>query len=249
MVSSDTIRNVIGIIGNVISFFLFLSPLPTYIDIWKKKSVKQYSATPYLATLLNCLVLILYGMPMVHPKNMLIVTINGIGLAIELSYVILFIVFSDKKTRMKVMLILFGELIFISILSVLVLTLAHTTTKRSTIVGCFSVCFSIMMYASPLSIMKLVITTKSVEYMPFFLSFATFCNAAAWGAYALIHFDAFLVVPNGVGAVLAMFQLVLYGVYYKSTKRIIEERKVLEELGLSQVITNGSSKNLGNSDV
>ncbi|XP_065858562.1 bidirectional sugar transporter SWEET4-like [Euphorbia lathyris] len=243
MVSSDTIRNVVGILGNIISFFLFLSPLPTFIDIWKKKSVKQYSSTPYIATLQNSLVLILYGMPMVHPKNMLIVTINGIGATIELSYIIVFIVFSNKKSRMKVILILVLQLIFITILTLLVLTLAHTTTKRSLVVGCFSICFNIMMYASPLSIMKLVITTKSVEYMPFFLSFATFCNAAAWGAYAFIHFDVFLVIPNGVGAVLAMFQLLLYAVFYKSTKLQIEERKAMEELGLSEV---GDSKKPGN---
>lgn len=41
---------------------------------------------------------------------------------------------------------------------------------------------------------KLVITTKSVEYMPFFLSLASLGNGLAWTTYALIHFDPFIVV-------------------------------------------------------
>lgn len=39
-----------------------------------------------------------------------------------------------------------------------------------------------------------VIKTKSVEYMPFFLSLANFANGAVWTAYGLIKFDKFIVV-------------------------------------------------------
>lgn len=39
---------------------------------------------------------------------------------------------------------------------------------------------TVMMYASPLSIMHTVITTKSVEYMPLTLSLNVFSNALAW---------------------------------------------------------------------
>lgn len=41
---------------------------------------------------------------------------------------------------------------------------------------------------------KLVITTKSVEFMPFFISLASFGNGIAWTIYALIRFDPFIVV-------------------------------------------------------
>jgi uncharacterized protein with PQ loop repeat len=41
-----------------------------------------------------------------------------------------------------------------------------------------------------------VITTKSVEYMPFFLSLVSFLNGACWTAYALIRFDIYVTVSN-----------------------------------------------------
>jgi len=39
-----------------------------------------------------------------------------------------------------------------------------------------------------------VITTKSVEYMPFFLSLVNFLNGICWTAYALIRFDLYVTV-------------------------------------------------------
>ncbi|KDP25260.1 hypothetical protein JCGZ_20416 [Jatropha curcas] len=242
MVSSDTARNVVGVLGNIISLFLFLSPVPTFIQIWKKKAVEQYSPIPYLATLVNCMVWILYGLPLVHPNSLLVVTINGSGTAIEFVYIILFVIYSDKKKRIKVLLIVLLEIIFIAVLAICVLTLAHTTKKRSMIVGFICVCFNVMMYASPLAVMKTVITTKSVEYMPFFLSFASFANGIAWSTYAIIRFDPFILIPNGVGTLFALAQLILYAVFYKSTKRQIAAREEKGEVGLSEVVVNGDLK-------
>ncbi|XP_022146077.1 bidirectional sugar transporter SWEET4-like [Momordica charantia] len=241
MVSADAIRTVMGIMGNVISLILFLSPLPTFIQIWKKGSVEQYSAVPYLATLINCMVWTLYGLPMVHPGSLLVVTINGTGIAIELVYIILFLVYSDgKKKRMKVLMVLLLELIFVALLTLLVLTLAHTFRLRSAIVGTICILFNIMMYASPLTVMKLVIKTKSVEYMPFFLSFASFANGVVWTAYACIRFDPFITVPNGLGTLSALIQLILYATFYKSTQRQIAERK--GQICLSEVVVNGGRR-------
>ncbi|AQK69756.1 sugars will eventually be exported transporter4b [Zea mays] len=84
MVSSDTIRTAIGVIGNGTALVLFLSPVPTFIRIWKKGSVEQYSPIPYVATLLNCMMWVLYGLPLVHPHSMLVITINGTGMLIQL---------------------------------------------------------------------------------------------------------------------------------------------------------------------
>lgn len=40
----------------------------------------------------------------------------------------------------------------------------------------------------------MVITTKSVEYMPFLLSLFCFANGVCWFSYALIRFDPFVAV-------------------------------------------------------
>nr|CAB3460579.1 unnamed protein product [Digitaria exilis] len=75
------------------------------------------------------------------------------------------------------------------------------------------------MYAAPLTVMKRVITTKSVEYMPFTLSFVSFLNGICWTTYALIRFDIFITIPKAMGTLLCTLQLVLYFCYYGSTPK------------------------------
>ncbi|CAN1779109.1 Bidirectional sugar transporter SWEET7c [Linum perenne] len=217
MPSLNTIRNAVGIIGNIISLCLFLSPVPTFIQIWKKKSVEQFKPDPTL-----------------------VVTINGAGTVIQLVYVGLYLIYSDKKKRVKVLSIVLLEIAFIVALLLLVVFLVHPIKKRSVIVGALCVVFCIMIYVAPLSVM--VIKTKSVEYMPFYLSLASLANGACWTAYALIEIDWNIIIPNGIGVLLAVGQLILYAAFYKSTQRQIAERKAAEkggggggELNLSQV--------------
>jgi hypothetical protein len=42
----------------------------------------------------------------------------------------------------------------------------------------------------------MVIQTKSVEYMPLFLSLASLVNGICWTAYALIKFDLYITVSS-----------------------------------------------------
>ncbi|KAF4374411.1 hypothetical protein G4B88_026298, partial [Cannabis sativa] len=118
-----------------------------------KKSMEQYSAVPYLATLINCLVWTLYWLPFIHPRSILVVTINGSGLI-----------------RRKLLKLFF--LFLLSLFSFLFspfLTLSLTHSRKHCWYHLYT--FNIMMYAALLVVMKLVITTKSVEFMLFFLSF------------------------------------------------------------------------------
>lgn len=54
-------------------------------------------------------------------------------------------------------------------------------------------------------------------------------------ARALICFP-FAQIPNGLGVMFAVAQLVLYAMYYKSTQRQVEAKKRKAELGLTEVV-------------
>ncbi|KAL3835186.1 hypothetical protein ACJIZ3_009922 [Penstemon smallii] len=217
MGSAETARNVVGIVGNVISLFLFLSPLPTFYNIWKAKSVQSFKPDPYVATVLNCAMWVFYGMPFVHPDSILVVTINGAGLIIELFYLAIFFIYSDWPKRRKVIIFLLVELVFFAVIVLVTLMFLHGTKSRSMLVGLVCIVFNILMYASPLTVMKQVIKTKSVKFMPFYLSLANFANGLNWLTYALIKIDPYLLVPNGLGALSGLVQLILYATYYRTT--------------------------------
>ncbi|WOK97196.1 bidirectional sugar transporter SWEET3b isoform X1 [Canna indica] len=68
---------------------------------------------------------------------------------------------------------------------------------------------------------KRVTMTKSVEFMPFHLSFFSFLASAVWMAYGLLERDLFLAAPNLLGCPMGFLQLVLYFIY-RGSKEIPE---------------------------
>ena len=50
-------------------------------------------------------------------------------------------------------------------------------------------------------------------------------------------------IPNGLGVLFAVAQLVLYAIYYKSTQEIIEARKrKADQVAMSEVVVDGGGK-------
>ncbi|KOM32820.1 hypothetical protein LR48_Vigan01g237600, partial [Vigna angularis] len=203
--------------GNVISFGLFMSPVPTFISIFKAKSVQNFRSDPYMATILNCGVWAFYGLPFVTKDNTLVITINGFGFFLEIFYALVFFIYSTWSKRRKIMLIFLGEMIFLALLVFLVMTFVHTPSRRKVIVGPICIFFNVLMYFAPLTVMRQVLRTKSVKYMPFLLSFANFANGIVWTTYALLKWDPFIVIPNGLGTLSGLLQLILYVVFYRTT--------------------------------
>ncbi|GLT83790.1 hypothetical protein SLE2022_020610 [Rubroshorea leprosula] len=233
MVSRETDRTIVGIIGNVISILLFLSPSPTFINIFKQKSVEEFKADPYVATLQNCMVWIFYGLPFVHPDSLLVITINSIGLGIELLYLTIFIIYAPWTKRRRIFLYLVIEVIFTAIVVFVTLYFFHTTKTRTMFVGILCIIFNVAMYASPLTVMTLVIKTKSVKYMPFPLSLANLLNGIIWVIYAVLKFDLYILIPNALGTLSGMVQIILYATYYRTTRWNEEDEE--EGRGRSEV--------------
>ncbi|KAA3472625.1 bidirectional sugar transporter SWEET16-like isoform X1 [Gossypium australe] len=216
---------IIGIIGNIISILVFASPIKTFWWVVKKKSTENYKGVPYITTFLSTSLWTFYGI--MNPDGLLVVTVNGAGAIFQLIYVVLFLVYAPKDKKVKTAkLVAILDVGFLG--AVIALTrLAFHGTMRLTFVGIICAGLTIGMYASPLSVMRTVIKTKSVEYMPFLLSFFLFLNAGVWSAYALLVKDIYIGVPNAIGFILGSAQLILYLMYNnkKSAEAIEEEEE------------------------
>ncbi|EOY06556.1 hypothetical protein QUC31_016210 [Theobroma cacao] len=202
---------IVGVVGNVISVLVFLSPIGTFWRIIKRQSTEDFESLPYICTLLNSSLWTYYGIT--KPGGLLVATVNGFGILVEAVYVVLFLIYAPKKMRVKTG-ILVGILDVGFLAAAIVVTqLALTGETRIDAIGFMCAGLNIIMYGSPLAAMKTVVTTKSVEYMPFFLSFFLFLNGGIWAFYALLVQDYFLGIPNGIGFLLGTAQLLLYAIY------------------------------------
>lgn len=217
---------ILGVIGNVISLLVFISPMKTFWRIMKNKSTEDFKSLPYICTLLSTSLWTYYGL--IKSGGLLISTINGAGAVLEAVYVILFIIYARKELKVKtIMMVLLVDVVFFTaVFLVTFLALSHHV--RLTVIGVLCVCLTLSMYGSPLVIMRKVIVTKSVEFMPFFLSFFLFLNGGIWAVWAVLEHDIYVGIPNGIGFGLGAVQLLLYMIYRKRNPRreeIREDRK------------------------
>ncbi|CAI9304533.1 unnamed protein product [Lactuca saligna] len=212
----DNLYVYVGIIGNIISVLMFLSPVKTFWRIVQKGSTEEFQSLPYICTLLNSSLWTYYGIT--KPGSYLVATVNGFGIVVEILYISLFLIYASPATRAKTAKLAGIVDVVAFAVAVLVTQLLMDGDMRIDVIGLLGAGLNIVMYASPLSAMRLVVTTKSVKYMPFLLSLFLFLNGGVWTLYAFLVNDWFLGVPNGTGFFLGFAQLAVYSIYMNSSK-------------------------------
>ncbi|XP_075656542.1 bidirectional sugar transporter N3-like [Castanea sativa] len=226
MISRHTLAFTFGILGNIISFLVFLAPVPTFYRIFKKKSAQGFQSVPYVVALFSSILWLYYAM--LKKNAMLLITINSFGCVIEMIYIILYITYAPRVPRNSTL------KVFISMnmgLFTLILLVTHFVVKekfRVEFLGWICVAVSVSVFAAPLSIVAQVIRTRSVEFMPFNLSFFLTLSAVIWFAYGLFLKDICIAIPNILGFVLGLLQILLYAIY-RNNKKVIEENKLLDQ--------------------
>ncbi|MED6221053.1 hypothetical protein PIB30_050732 [Stylosanthes scabra] len=209
----------------------------TFKRVIKKKSTEEFSCIPYIVALLNCLLFTWYGLPVVSCKweNFPLVTVNGVGILFELSYVLIYFCFSSPKGKVKVAITAIPVLIVFCAIAIASAFAFPDHRHRKLLVGSVGLGVSIAMYSSPLVAMKKVIQSKSVEFMPLPLSFCSFLASSLWLTYGILIRDIFVAGPSVVGTPLGILQLVLHCKYWKR-KNNMEQQKgdTIEKLDLEK---------------
>ncbi|TQD80993.1 hypothetical protein C1H46_033408 [Malus baccata] len=225
--NTEQLAFIFGLLGNIVSFMTFLAPIPTFYTIYKKKSSKGFQSIPYVIALLSATLLLYYGV--LKTNAYLIISINSIGIVIEVTYLVLYIVYASKNDKIT-------TLIWILLVNVAALGLVLAVTffllggtVRISAVGWICAVFNIAVFAAPLSIMRQVIRTKSVEFMPFSLSFFLTLCATMWFFYGFFTKDYYIALPNVLGFLFGIAQMILY-MTYKTSGNNVEEKKSTQEM-------------------
>nr|UJT76405.1 bidirectional sugar transporter SWEET14a [Hemerocallis fulva] len=216
-----------GLLGNLISFMVYLAPIPTFHRIYKKKSTEGFQSVPYVVALFSAMLWIYYAF--IKSNEYLLITINSLGIVIETVYIIMFIVYAPKKAKVYTAKIIMGLNVGLFSLIVLSTLLLTKGAHRQKLLGWMCVGFAVSVFAAPLSIIRQVIRTKSVEFMPFSLSFFLTLSAIVWFSYGLLIKDIYVAIPNILGFSFGVIQMILY-IIYKDVKVLKEELKLPEDL-------------------
>ncbi|XP_059064310.1 bidirectional sugar transporter SWEET3b-like [Cryptomeria japonica] len=209
------IRLTAGVLGNATSMLLYMVPIITFRRVLRKKSTEDFSGVPYILTLLNYVFYTLYGTPLISvgTENILVSTVNGVGIILECSYIFIYLLFAPPKTKRTTGIVVMSALLLFGTILVVSVFGFHSHKRKKMVVGIAAIASTILMYGSPLSVMRLVIRTKSVEFMPFYLSLFCFLTSSFWLIYGALGHDLYIMSPNFLGVPLSVVQLVLYCVY------------------------------------
>lgn len=210
-----------GLLGNLVSFMVFLSPLPTFWKVYKKKSTEGFQSVPYVVGLFSAMLWIYYAL--LKSNVMLLITINSVGCFINTFYICVYLFYAPKKARIEslkliVLMVVVGFGLIVGLTQVLA-----KGANRVAIVGWICLVFALCVFVAPLGVVRQVIKTKSVAYMPILLSVALTLNAITWFFYGLLRQDFNIAIPNILGFGFGIVQIVLYFVY-KNKKPVSDEK-------------------------
>ncbi|KAL3655003.1 hypothetical protein CASFOL_000789 [Castilleja foliolosa] len=229
---------VFGILGNIVSFMVFLSPIPTFYQIYKKQSTEGFQSIPYVVGLFSAMLWIYYAF--LKPDTTLLITINSVGCFFQSAYVCFYLFYAPRSARVQTLRLL----LLLNVIGLgLIVLLTHFYAKesyRADIVGWICLVFSLCVFVAPLCVVRQVIRTKSVEYMPFLLSFFLTLSAIMWFFYGLLRKDYNIAIPNVLGFIFGVLQMVLYAIYRKANKTVVVQEKQQQQLCEleSQIIIN-----------
>ncbi|CAN6344872.1 unnamed protein product [Urochloa humidicola] len=210
-----SIRVIVGIIGSAVCVLLYAVPILTFKRVIREASVGEFSCIPYIITLFSALTWGWYGFPVVSCgwENLSVSGTCCIGVLFEISFISIYIWFAPREKKKFVTLMVSLVLAILCAIVFFSSYIFHTHHVRKLFVGSIGIVTSMSMLSSPLVAVKQVIRTKSVEFMPFYLSLFSLLTSLIWVVYGILGRDPYIMAPNGVGCLTGILQLVVYCIY------------------------------------
>ncbi|KAJ9567904.1 hypothetical protein OSB04_003870 [Centaurea solstitialis] len=138
----------------------------------------------------------------------LLITINAVGCVIETLYIAIYIAYAPKNVKIQTTKLVLS----LNFVGFWVITLSTHYLAKVQLESRF---------------LRKVIQTKSVEFMPIGLSFFLVLSSIMWFLYGLFQKDIYIALPNIIGFILSVLQMVLYMVYKNHNKKTIDLEKSL----------------------
>lgn len=227
MVDIEIISTFFGIIGNFISFGVLACEVPTFNKLVKNNSVQGVKPEYHLTLTMSCLFCVLYGMPFIHPGFIPVLTANGIILATQLAYLIIFLFYAnDNKQRMYVGGVFLIELVVFSLVIGLVIRRVPTVEMREKVVGLFCFVSTAVVHVPEALYMIEMMKTGSVECVQSRIVVGNTLYGLCWTIYASLKFDNIFWVTNFFGLIWGVLQLKVLDVYYKRYAKSGADKKL-----------------------
>ncbi|CAH0720681.1 unnamed protein product, partial [Brenthis ino] len=208
----------LAVCTTILQFLSGIIVCKQYVD---NKTTAESSPLPFFCGFASSGVWLLYGMAKQDNK---IVFVNAVGVILMASYVIVFYLYTFKKSSV-LRLILLTLVFYGFIMGYMSVELDNEVlVNRFGLLACF---LTLLTIAAPMSKLIYVIKTKSTDCLPFPMIFMSFIVSSLWYIYGMMAGDSYIMVPNLVGGGLSFLQLSLFVIYPSVPQQQLIPKSVL----------------------
>jgi len=206
----------IGKAADLSCVYLFAAPLlQVILPVIKNKTTGDFTDIPFVLTMINCTLQVFYQFP---NRNMDAFEINVLGMALNTAWLVVFFIYNDNRKMISAKILgLILTCAAVEGISMIMQANGSTEAQGVQMVGNIAVIFNIGMYGAPLAALGTVIATRSVDTLPITIVLACLLASFLWGLYGKWLGDYVIGIPNDIGVILAVVQVIIWAKYRNAT--------------------------------
>ncbi|CAF2634456.1 unnamed protein product [Rotaria sp. Silwood2] len=206
--NNDSLIPIISKICTVSTIGLFLTGVQICNRIYRMRSTGDISGFPFVATLVNCTLWLLYGY---SADNSTIIIVNFIGATLQMLYALVYLQYTSDRT--SYIRSIGTAILFLATVGVYFKYFVPDHDAAVFRAGLVASVATVIMFGSPLASLRAVIQKQSTESLSLPLCFANLIVPIEWVLYGILIDDKFVQVPNFLGAILGFIQVSLFYKY------------------------------------
>ena len=211
MAKDDLGSTIFGWVGNALALYFYIAPIVPFVKVIKGEMTwKQSPGVLLLCSFLNCILWSDYGL---ITNQFLLYLANGLGGTITLIYITIFLIHVADR---KVLLSLFYNFFLICCIVEIYFVFYYLVPFKVT--GIIANIFNVLMYAAPGEKIYQICKGASYQLIPIWSTIGGTACSTSWMCYGIYQKDIYVVIPNALGVLASIVQIVIFVIYRRKQK-------------------------------
>ena len=222
MAKDDLGSTIFGWVGNALALYFYIAPIVPFVKVIKGQMTwKQSPGVLLLCSFLNCILWSDYGL---ITNQFLLYLANGLGGTITLIYITIFLIHVADR---KVLLSLFYNFFLICCIVEIYFVFYYLVPFKVT--GIIANIFNVLMYAAPGEKIYQICKGASYQLIPIWSTIGGTACSTSWMCYGIYQKDIYVVIPNALGVLASIVQIVIFVIYRRKQKNKAQSEENTKE--------------------
>ena len=222
MAKDDLGSTIFGWVGNALALYFYIAPIVSFWKVIKGQMTwKQSPGVLLLCSFLNCILWSDYGL---ITNQFLLYLANGLGGTITLIYITIFLIHVADR---KVLLSLFYNFFLICCIVEIYFVFYYLVPFKVT--GIIANIFNVLMYAAPGEKIYQICKGASYQLIPIWSTIGGTACSTSWMCYGIYQKDIYVVIPNALGVLASIVQIVIFVIYRRKQKNKAQSEETTKE--------------------